>query len=469
MIQLREIVRSLEADVYSSLEKALINSQADNFLQLLQAYRNTAKSDEEIRVSLDISKNSYYALKSRLHDKVEDVLGGDVTSSRTQVIDMLERIPETVYGQAPEVADTFLNKLARDLLRHDMHGDLLAVYSALKKLHLYSDRYFHYSQLFNKHAAYSLSLEKADELMGSFNRYLTAYILEPSAEGAQSLRFIKSSIHDHAQLNNSRQIRMICNTVRVQMILFAHIREEGLSVADMIDETEKILDEMPDSLQLTYWQTVISFLRFMHNHESGQLAAAKADHDALVKDIQNLPLLSHVVLTPLFLTARIAYAQRMGIALTADDASQKFLLRSSDRFSQLQVELYTSLCHYFSGDTKQAVRQLNGLINDFSFSDAFQAEIDVKLTLAYLYIRQKDHEHASGILKKLARKIKATGRDVYSHVLRLIKLLDRFPASRKELTPAQQDEFTLFKVRNNNEYRVMAHLLPELEKTFGEL
>jgi tetratricopeptide (TPR) repeat protein len=467
MINLRDLIRSLEPELYKRLEQSLTMSQAGNFLHLLVAYRESEKQDDEIRTELDISKNSYYALKSRLHDKIEDVLGGDISSSRAKVVEMLHRIPEVCNTQPDEIAETFLNKLAKDLLAYDMHGDLLQVYSALKKINLYSEKYFHYSQLFNKHTAYSLSLEKADELLGNFNQQLIRYRLQPSSAIAQSLQFIRDGINDHFKMNGSRQIRLISNVVELQTAILADIPRPGLDIPQTIAETERILEEMPDSMQLSHWNSVLLFLQFKNSMKTRQYSTARQYHDELMEVAAVLPLVSHIALTPLFFLSRVVYVQRSGLKISEHEAGLKLLSRPADKFAFFHINLYQSVCYYLCGDIRQAIRVLNNLINDYNFNDAFHAEMEVKLSLAFFYIRLKDSEHASNILKKLQRKIKSGEWGAYAHVLRLIKLLDKFPEQRISLTDAHRDEFTLFVARNNNEYKVMEHLLPELEKIFS--
>ena len=85
-------------------------------------------------------------------------------------------------------------KLEDDLKSNGMSGDLITVYSALKKIHLHTPKYYEYSQLYNKHLAYTMALEKAEELLGSFIKALSEYYLSKSVSIYELLHFIKMEI-----------------------------------------------------------------------------------------------------------------------------------------------------------------------------------------------------------------------------------------------------------------------------------
>src|SRR5688572_14953947 len=157
MIKLKKIIVNLNDSDYKVIEETLLKNKADNFLFLLQSYRNNHSTDPDIIKTLNINSNSFYVLKSRLYDKIQDFLSGDIYSSKEEVIKLLHQIPEMCFTSSREVATAFLKKLEKDLLFFDMHNELLVVYSALKKINLYSEKYFHYSQLYNKHISYNLS------------------------------------------------------------------------------------------------------------------------------------------------------------------------------------------------------------------------------------------------------------------------------------------------------------------------
>ena len=80
MIKLKEIIGQLQEDTYRAIEKTLLKNKADNFVLLLQSYRKRDVADNEILKQLDINSNSFYVLKSRLYDKIQESLSINIFS-----------------------------------------------------------------------------------------------------------------------------------------------------------------------------------------------------------------------------------------------------------------------------------------------------------------------------------------------------------------------------------------------------
>ena len=220
MIKLKKIISQLDEKVYENLENQFSKTKADNFLYLSQSYRKGNVDDEEIIKHLDLSSNSFYVLKSRLYTKVKKHLSDDINVSKQDVLANFQHIHDVCYNQPREIAQAFLEKLETDLLCFDMHSELLVVYSALKKVNLQSENYFHYSQLYNKHVAFWLSLEKSEAILGNFNQILAEYEFSKSKVTFDKLLFLRLEILNHLTLNPSRQIEIIKNIIDIELFIF---------------------------------------------------------------------------------------------------------------------------------------------------------------------------------------------------------------------------------------------------------
>ena len=220
MIKLKEVIIQLKEENYSVIENNLVKNKADRFLFLLRSYKQTQISDNEIKNKLGVTSNSFYVLKSRLYDKIQDSLSCDVYVDQEKTIKLLLQVPELCLNTPRETSIAYLLKLEKDLLRFDMHNDLLIIYSALKKLHLNSDKYYHYSQIYNKQVSLSLSLEKAEETLGNFCRILSQYDLSKSTETYEKLCFLKEEISNIYALCSTRQVELIKNLIDLQLFIF---------------------------------------------------------------------------------------------------------------------------------------------------------------------------------------------------------------------------------------------------------
>lgn len=469
MIKLKKIIGSLDEGVYRAIEDGLIKNKADNFLCLFQSYRNKDSKDEEIIQTLNINSNSFYVLKSRLYDKIQDHLSGDIHSDKEEVIKQLHQIQEMCYTSPREVTMAFLHKLEKDLLFYDMHTELLMVYSALKKINLYSEKYFHYSQLYNKHIAFGLSFEKSEEILGSFNVALAQYNFSRSPKQLETLMFLQKGISDHYALNPSRHIEIIKNIIEVQLNVFCNVKNKELSSEEILIQTQKIVNDLPVSSPGKSWKPALDYLFFEYYHKMGHSKQSQIYFDSVNANLNSLLLYTNMCLSSVFLISKISFLQENDkIALLEEDHDKALLYDTEDTHSKVLLGIYRSMLLYYKGQYKEAAVKLNEILNMNSFKDFFHINTEIKLTLAYFYILMKEYDLADNILKNIYRKIKAEQPDNYANVLDLIKV---FGADIKQNggkpTSKQKDHFALFMARNINENKLLSYLVFELKKKYA--
>lgn len=469
MIKLKKIVSDLDESVYKTVEESLIKNKAENFLFLLQAYRTKNLKDSEITASLSINSNSLYVLKSRLNDRIQEHLSGDIYSNKEDVLKQLHQIPHICFGSSREVATAFLQKLEKDLLHFNMHNELLVVYSALKKLHVYSDKYFHYSQLYNRHTAFNISLEKCEEILGNFNRSLAQYNFSRLSKQFEPLLFLTKEVSDHFSLNNSRQLELIKKIMELQLVvLFNKSPMTEINVTETLTQAEKILSDLPESSTHKNWVPVLDFLSFEYFRKTGQASQAKLYFEKTNAKLETLLLYTNICLTSKFLISRICYLQEQNkIDDLLAEEQKPLLIDVNDTHASVLLGIYNAMISYYRKNYKEAASRLNDIINTNSFKDYFHINTDVKLTLAFIYITLKEYDLADSILKNIYRKIKSEEMTGYANVLDLIKIFNADIKQNGKVTEKQKDDFILFQARNVNESKLLNHLEFELKKKYS--
>ena len=454
MIKLEKIIAQLNDAVYEKLENALVKTRGDNFLYLLQAYRNKNVNDEKVQHHLKLSPNSFYVLKSRLYDKIQEQLSGDIHSNREEITRQLHKVPEMCFSTSREVATAFLLKLEKDLLHHDMHNELLVVYSALKQIHLFSDKYFHYSQLYNKHIAFSLSIEKSTEMLGNFNRVLGQYHFTRESRHLETLVFIRRGINDHFTLQPSRQIEIIRNIIDIQLELFCGMVHTELSGLELLHQTTHLISDLPASSQLKIWINSLDFLYFEYYSRMGQKKAAAEYFSKVNARLGTILLYTNICVTAYFLESRIAYLQaekKTSMIHRLND--DQVLYDSEDVHTIILLEIHNSFASYYAGNTKEATAQLNQLLNDRSFKDLMHITTEIKLCLVFFYLQLKDYVVASNILKNLQRKLKSENPDEHTGAFYLIKLFNGIIKDPAAFPTRKQEELLELFLANNKSNR----------------
>jgi hypothetical protein len=470
MIKLKQVIVQLEANSYQKIEESFKKTKADNFALLFQSYRTSSISDKEIIEQLDITPNSFYVLKSRLYDKIQEFMAVDVFTNQENLIKQLLQVPEVCFSGPRETAIAFLHKLEKELLKFDLHNDLIVVYSALKKMHLHSDKYFLYSQLFNKHTALGLSLEKAEEILGNFNRVLGQYDFSGNEKLLDTLHFLKKEILNLYSLNASRQIEIIKNIIDLELIIFC--KQSNLSdfnTEDILSGTRRLLSELPENAVQKKWELVLDYFCFEYYVSKNEHKAALAFYERVNENVATLLLYNNICLGSKFLTSKIRFCDELNrIDDFADSETSNPILYDLDDFhAKVQIKLYQSLIAFKQKKMKEAISLLNETLNSLSFKDYFQELVNIKLTLGYFYLTMKEYDLVEITIKSVARKIRSEFPDQYSHVLHLIKAFDNEMSQNgsAKILAKNKDLFTLF-LANNKDHEIVGHLIPELKKKY---
>ncbi len=469
MLKLRAIINQLDLENIESLENLFILNKAENLLFLLQEYKKNNLSDNEIIKHLNYNKTSFHTLKSRLYDKIQAQLINDSMGDRSDILSQLSNIPKYCYETPRETAGAILHKLEDDLKSNGMSGDLITVYSALKKIHLHTPKYYEYSQLYNKHLAYTMALEKAEELLGSFIKALSEYYLSKSVSIYELLHFIKMEIVNIFQLNRSNHIEIIHNIIIVHLHLFTKQHQENEEATDdLLEKTEKIIQKYQNNNLYKNYHYIVSFLRYEYYTQINEQNKAQKYFEEVNSTFKNWLLLDNLCLAFHFLFSRINnYCQRnIEQSLDIENNEISFLLDTDNVFTILNFKFYTAISKFYAGKYKESTALINDIINTTSFKDILNAEIEIKLCQAYVYIKYKEFELAESIIRSLYRKIKGQNEYSYDNAIAFSKILSLLITNdgSEKIKSKILKSIRLFEFENSGERKMMRFLEKDFEK-----
>lgn len=168
MAKLKNIIKQLSSMDFQAIHDSLLESNADKSAYLMKAMRERQLSDNKIMLELDVNNNAYYTLRSRLNQRIEEYLLQQMESPRTDILKKVANINEIIFTKKKAIAIATLKKLEKELLDYDLSNELTIVYKSLKKLHINAPDYFNYSQSYNRHVAYTLAFDKAEDLLAEY-------------------------------------------------------------------------------------------------------------------------------------------------------------------------------------------------------------------------------------------------------------------------------------------------------------
>ncbi|MCX6296136.1 MAG: hypothetical protein NTX97_08715 [Bacteroidetes bacterium] len=464
-MRLHKIILQLSSSDFTNLSIQLKENKADKFLLLLNHYRIEKTPDEELLAILDVKQAAYYTLKSRLFDKIQEFLFKNTTDTRVELLQNVANIEHLIYETQRETAIGILKKLESELLEHDMPNELISVYKALKKLHIHTGKYYEYLQLYNKHVAYNLAQDKAEEILSLFSKTLGEYYLSRNTDTFTLLILYKKEIVNVCRLNKSHHLQLNKNILFTHFALFCPDENEmkdDPSIEEMLADSISIIDSHPSDQTYKYLRQIVNFLYFEYYHQLKLNKNAGKYFDIITASGGDLLLFNHCSFVYHFLISKIEYykIEKKENLLINEEEFTNHGPNIEDLSSFVIFNYYKAAAEYYAGNHLQAIRILNNLINEVSFKNYPFAEMEIKSFLALLNIIADRFDQAEIIIRSVSRKIADEDNDVmYSIPLSFMKLL-KTAISTKSANKFEKikEQYQFFDSTNNGKYAFLRSL-----------
>ncbi|MBK5277525.1 MAG: hypothetical protein JJE09_01555, partial [Bacteroidia bacterium] len=246
MAKLKNIVKQLSEKDFKVIYDSLIESNAEKSGYLLKALRERQLSDSKIMIELDVNANAYYTLRSRLNQKIEEHLLQQMESPRTDILRKVASLNEVLFTQKRTISIATLRKLEKELIDYDLSNELTIVYKSLKKIHINSPDYFNYSQLYNRHVAYTLAVDKSEDLLADYFKKFGSYLLTTDEAEKLGLSLLVKEMQNVARLYESHRLYVFQSCMLIFHRLFVehddNMQHEGESIEDIFEHVQKIFE-----------------------------------------------------------------------------------------------------------------------------------------------------------------------------------------------------------------------------------
>jgi hypothetical protein len=464
MDKLKKIILQLDQKNYEVFEESLVKTKSDKFLILLRYYRtnNTANLLE----LLHCNENALYVLKSRLFDKIQKYLL-ESHNSKHEEKKGVDHLIQYLNDYPRDTAIAMLHEIEKKYLQSNDPTNLTSIYSVLKKAYYHSDKHYIYSQLYNKQVAYAISLEKADDILFSFNKNLANYYFSNSSTDLEILVLLKNELKNIYALNKSHKLELILNTVLIQILLFTGIElQDEEPIEDIIQKSERIINQYPEDKQIEHYKIILSYFKFEYYKKIQQFKKALSYFEIINANSQKWLLQSNYCLAFKFLFSKIEVLIKLDKKDDLVAESEDYYFDNYDFYTTVSLKFYVALKKYYAGQTKEAIVLLNKIIDDSSFVNFPHMEFEIKLSLSYFYYKKKDFELAGNILKNLSRKVNGSDEfNKYNNVKTFIKLLTSLLAEKK--TPAylskQSSLLEQYNFHNFSERKILQYLQQDID------
>lgn len=431
MAKLKNIIKQLSAEDYESIYNSLLESNAEKSAYLLKYMREKQLSDSKIMEELDVNTNAYYTLRSRLNQKIEEYLLKQMESPRTELLKKVANINEIIFTKKQAIAIATLKKLERELLEYDLSNELTVVYKNLKKLHVNSGDYFTYSQLYNRHIAYMLAVDKAEDMLADYFKKFGNYALSGDETDKFSLSLINNEMTNVSNMYQSHRLRIYQSC----MSIFHRLFVEEDKPTDNLEPVEDILEYVSGIFKLYESDSVYYHLKLVfeylkleyYNHYKVYKKAEKFFDD--VNESLSMLLSNYNLFTypAQLLSTKLDRAIRLGVQgqlYEENEAMFENFEYDKDNIAlYINYVVYRAIGCYYVDKFSEASKWLNDLLNDLSLKRFPYATIEIKSILALQYCLMKEMDLFNQLINSIQRQIRILGKEDCSHIISFLKIM----------------------------------------------
>jgi hypothetical protein len=432
MAKLKNIIKQLSEKDFKAIHDSLIESNAEKSAYLLKSLRERQLSDNKIMSELEVNANAYYTLRSRLNLKIEEYLMGQLESPRTDVLRKVANITEVLFTKKKAISVATLKKLEKELLDYDLANELTIIYKSLKKLNINSPDYFQYSQLYNRHVAYMLAVDKAEDLLADYFKKYGDYMLNGGEVEKLGLGLLMKEMQNVAKLYESHRLYVYQSCMYIFHRLFVEVddnmNQEGESIEDIFDKVQKIFESYHLDSIYYHINLVFEFLKLEYYNHYKVYRQAEKYYEEVNDACANLMVNYSTYTFPAqFLLSKLDRHLRTNTEaeLYAENESIfiDYEIDTLDVPKHIVYTVYRALSSYYVGKFDEAARLINGLLNDVSLKKYPYAQLEIKSLLALQYTLMRDVELFNQLSNSIQRQIRLFGKDSCENIQLFLKIL----------------------------------------------
>ncbi|MDX1902802.1 MAG: hypothetical protein SFU27_01485 [Thermonemataceae bacterium] len=433
MAKLKNIIKQLSNQDFEVIYKNLMESNAEKSALLLKMMHQDKFSDTKIMEDLGVNSNAYYTLRSRLNQKIEEYLLEQVENPRADLLRKVANIPEIIFTKNRTIVVATLKKLEKELIDYDLSNELTVVYKALKRLHTHTSEYFTYSQQYNKHVAYMLSVDKAETLISDYFKKYGSFLFSGDDNEKFGLNLIYKELISIKNLYDSHRLYVYQSCVGIFHRLFIeeqdNIDEEPIE--NILTKVQQIFDMYQMDTIYHHLKIIFEYLKLEYYNQHKVYRKAEEYFEEVNDSISAL-MANYTLYTypSQFLFSKLERSLRLKIQneLYAENNHlfEDFEPNKDDVPNYVSYVMYRTLSCYYAEKYTDATNWITQLLNEVSIKKYPYALLEVKIVLAILYALTEEIDLLNQLLGSIQRQIRLLGKEncVYAaHYVKLVKLI----------------------------------------------
>lgn len=444
MSKLKGIILQLQQEEYDEMMCEFTRTSADKFQTLFRLYRENTLRDDSIKEELKVNNSAYYTLKSRLLDKVQGFLSNRFSTPNVESIHKVEDIPDLIYGMSRYKAIAILKKLEVDIAVHDSPYKLASVYDALKKLHMHTQKYYEYTQLYNRHLAYTISIDKAGDLLNDFFCKLSDWDFTRNKDELQVMSMLQQELYYVCQLYDSQRLTVYRCLMDISYLLFLPIKKEigEQDIEKMLTNMMTVFETVPHDKYYQHQRLAHHFLSFVYFEQNGSPRLAAEHYEAVNEKIDQFLLFNHSSYPSKFLMLKLERHINLGTENRLYDDNTKLLADYEpdrrDIANYVNFMIYRSVSAYYVKHYSEAAGILVRLMNEVSFKYGPRIESEIRLMMSLFYILAGEIDLVQTHLRSVSRKLREISKEeITDNFTFFYKLMSLMTNTAQRITTAK--------------------------------
>ena len=421
MSKTKRLVHQLKNKDFNALHKSFVSAEAQKSADLLHYFRQNKLTDEERKKSLSVSNNSFYTLRSRLNEKIEEYILHQVANPQTQILKQVAGINEILFTKSRIIALASLKKLEKELKEYDLSNELTLVYRALKRLNIHHPKYYEYSQLYNKHISYMMAVDKVEDNLADYFKRYSEYSLNYSQDDTFSFEILIdeitniSSSYDSHRMYVYKSLSTLFHQLFVEPIDFLNFKtkvkiEEDFTALENIFKSYKL-----DTTYLNlFW--VVKYLKLLYYYQ------LDSDHKGIPKLLNDIFPHQDTLIANygLFTFSGYYYNIKLTSYRKADKLDAIYIenkyafddleLNSKDKINFILYHAYVSIGCYYADDFKEGLTHLKQALSKTSLVNHPQIQVDLKLLECLFFFKLNKTKELKATTNNIRRHIRLQGK-----------------------------------------------------------
>ncbi|MCC5946284.1 MAG: hypothetical protein JJT94_15235 [Bernardetiaceae bacterium] len=462
MAKLKNIIQQLSDTDYQEIHDSLIEHSADKSAYLLKSLREKQLADADIMEELDVNTNAYYTLRSRLNQKIEEYLLQQMESPRTDLLKKVANINEVIFTKKRIIAVATLKKLEKELLDYDLSNELTVVYKALKKLHINNAEHYNYSQLYNKHVAYMLAVDKAEDILAEYFSKFGSYTLTGDEVEKMGLSLLHNELNNVVKLYQSHRLYVYQSCLSIFHRLFVETEEadgEAEPIEDIVSQVLRIFLDYPKDSIYYHLKLVFEFLRLeYYNYYKVYRKAERFYSEINESGALLVANFSWYTFPARFLQTKLERCIRNNEHHLLHEENESLFIEYEADLNDIPKHVnyvaYRALCCHYAGKHQEAIKWLNDLLNEVSLKKYPFAMLEIKCLLVLEYCIVREYDLFQQLINSIQRQIRIIGKENCKHIVNFTKIL------KIAISDTKRDKYekikSLLKRQNNKDRKLFS-------------